>query len=121
MQEQPKTNLTERLSGLYYLPGEIAIIKDDIDRLQSTGDPIWQETIALETAWLDRCTKELEELISIIDAVEDPVLRKVLLLRFVEGLQWPQVALEMHSKNGADAYRQMVYRWARKVEEKDNA
>lgn len=121
MQEQPKTNLTERLSGLYYLPGEIAIIKDDIDRLQSTGDPIWQETIALETARLDRCTKELEELISIIDAVEDPVLHKVLGLRYAAGLMWPQIALEMHGKHCESAYRQMVNRWARKMEEKDNA
>ena len=121
MQEQPKTNLTERLSSLYYLPGEIAIIKDDIDRLQSTGDPIWQETIALETARLDRCTKELEELISIIDAVEDPVLHKVLCLRYAAGLMWSQVAAEMHSKNSGKAYCQMVTRWAEKTEEKDNA
>lgn len=121
MQEQPKTKLTERLSGLYYLPGEIAIIKDDIDRLQSTGDPIWQETIALETARLDRCTKELEELISIIDAVEDPVLHKVLGLRYAAGLMWSQVAVEMHSKNSGKAYCQMVTRWAEKMEEKDNA
>lgn len=121
MQEQTQKNLIDRLNDLYYLCGEILHLKEDIDRLQNTGDPIWQETIALETVRLDRCTEEMDALISIIDAVEDPVLRKVLLLRFVEGLQWPQVALEMHSKNGADAYRQMVYRWARKVEEKDNA
>lgn len=106
--------IIERLKNLYYLPGEIALLKDDINKLQGIGAPVCEETITIETQRLNRCVKEMHTLTNLIDGVDDLILRQALTLRFAAGHDCPRVALELGGNPAT--YRKMVYRWAQKME-----
>ena len=115
MQTIQTSPIIERLKNLYFLPGEIALLKDDINKLQGIGDPpVCEETITIETQRLNRCVEEMHALTNLIDGVDDLMLRQVLTLRFAAGHDWPRVALELGGNPAT--YRKMVYRWAQKME-----
>lgn len=116
MQNKQESPIIEHLKNLYYLPSEVVWLENDISQLKSTNDPAWAETIDLENKRINRCHKNIEMLTSVINGVNDPILRQVLALRFAIGLGWAQVALEAGGTGAA--CKQMAYRWARKMEKK---
>ena len=119
MQNKQKSLIIEQLKNLYYLPSEVAWLENDINQLKSTNDPAWAETIDLETKRLNKCRNDIETLTSIINGVNDLILRQVLTLHFAVGLGWGQVAIEVGGTGAA--CKQMAYRWARKMEENKDA
>lgn len=119
MQNKQESPIIEQLKNLYYLPSEVVWLENDISHLKSTNDPAWAETIDLENKRLNICHKNIEMLTSIINGVNDPILRQVLTLRFAVGLGWGQVAIKVGGTGAA--CKQMAYRWARKMEENKDA
>ena len=113
IQNRQKSPVIERLKNLFYLPGEIALLKSEISKLQKTTDQSWGEIINIETKRLNKCIEEMHVSMDLIDGVEDPILRQVLTLHFAVGLGWRQIAFEMGGSYAA--YKQMVYRWAQKT------
>jgi len=110
--------ITQTLDDVYYLPSEIGWLEDDIAKLHGTGDPRWNETIELESQRLQRAKADLQRGIDLIASVEhtDPLLYKVLVMRYIEGLTWAKIAAVMPAKATPDCYKMMVYRWIKKLE-----
>lgn len=64
---------------------------------------------------IQRCFYELNRLNRYIDKVDDPQMRMILSLRFVNGLPWQQVAASIGGSNTADSVRMMCKRYLEKT------
>lgn len=60
---------------------------------------------------IQRCFYELNRLNRYIDNVDDPQMRMILSLRFVNGLPWQQVAASIGGSNTADSVRKACRRY----------
>lgn len=64
---------------------------------------------------IQRCFYELNRLNRYIDSVDDPQMRMILSLRFVNGLPWQQVAESIGGNNTEDSVRMMCKRYVEKM------
>jgi hypothetical protein len=110
--------IAEILDDLRFFPVEIAWLEDEIKKLQNENNPIWAETIRIEQERLKKCKKALQRGIAIINGVEDPLLQEVLILRYVKGLNWSQIAREIPGNMQPNSYNKLVMRWLEKEEVK---
>ncbi len=54
---------------------------------------------------------EYAELNKFVNDIDDPLLRQVILYRYVDGLQWRQIAARIGGNNTEDSVRLMVSRY----------
>ena len=64
-----------------------------------------------------RCLHERLRLEHFINSVEDSVIRQAMQLRYVRGLPWEAVAVQMGSVNSPENLRQMVHRYLKRQPE----
>jgi len=123
---------------LYYLNREIQRNKEKRDRLRSqatstisflSGMPhatgISDKTaLAAEIAYLDgiidaqiaQTYYEYNRLITYINGIDDSLTRQILELRFVNRLNWQQIAFSIGGNNTADNVKQICCRYLKKIE-----
>lgn len=129
----------EELSKLYWLNREIVLEKRRLEELEAavgsctakisglphvTGASRKAENMAILIAEqrdlvelkIRQSVIEYNRLNRYIAAVEDPLLRNILTLRFVSGLPWLQVAMRLGGGNTADGVKKQCYRYLRKSE-----
>lgn len=68
------------------------------------------ETLAIMQKRLRRITRQRKEIESYIDGIEDSQLRQIFQLRFVDGLPWENVTIEIGGGNAEKSVKQRVYR-----------
>jgi DNA-directed RNA polymerase specialized sigma subunit len=73
------------------------------DRIQSAVENICRIEDEIN-ADIDRLIEIRSEIRSAIEAVEDERLREILALRYIKGLRWEQIAVELHY-----SYRNICY------------
>lgn len=129
----------KELSQLYYLNREIEQLQERVLELESlassctvqiTGMPSnsgytdklgqYVAEIAdlknLLNLNLKKCFYELNRLTRYIESVDDPMMRMILSLRYVNGLSWRQVAYSIGGKITEDGVKKMAYRHLKKYE-----
>lgn len=112
-----KYGVSKLLEDVYYLPGEIAWLEDNIAKMKAAPwHSILQEIISLESARLARCNEELQAAMEIIAGVEDPMLLDIIEMHCLQRMSWLQIAREMPGVMRPAGYRQMFYRWRLTVE-----
>jgi uncharacterized protein Yka (UPF0111/DUF47 family) len=126
----------KELSQLYHLRGEM---EDDMRRLARLREealaPVTSDLSGMpkgssDLSRIERYAEQIDEIQRRIDGKleaiaqerfrlatdiadqEDTYIRRLLVLRFIEGLTWNQIAHRVHST--ADAVRKTVDRWIRK-------
>lgn len=67
----------------------------------------------------ERCIHEREVLEDYISTVPDSLVRMVLILRFINGLPWAQVASSIGGKCTEDSVKKICYRWIREEEQRE--
>ncbi len=126
----------KELSQLYHLNREIDLGRDIIDSLRSRAEGLSQSLSGMplnhtQESRLERYVAEIADLEAILDAketqciyernrlirwiedIEDSLIRQVMMLRFVNGLSWQQVAASI-SNQYTDAYvSNLCYRYLR--------
>ena len=129
------------LSQLYWLNREIEMDKKRLEELEAkagglaspslSGMPHGNEVSskvereAVEIASLKeiielkckRCIAERDTLERFITTIPDSLTRQIFTLRFVNGLQWGQVAASIGGNNTADGVRKICNRYVRKLED----
>lgn len=134
----------KELSQLYYLNREIERDKERLDRLRMlasnpsgpnlTGMPsggsfdnrlerLCAEIIDLEaiiSAKVTQCVHERNRLERYIADIPDSFIRQIFQLRFVNGLNWQQVAASI-GNNTADSVRMACNRYIAKTNAEENA
>lgn len=110
--------ITQLLDNVYYLPGEIIEIENDIAKMRGTGDPVWDEVIEIKSQRLHRAEAELQRGIDLIASVEqtDPTLYQILVMRYIQGESWRTVAATMPARATLDGYKRKLQRWIKKQE-----
>ncbi len=61
---------------------------------------------------------ERERLLAYLDALEDPQTRRIFELRFLRGLSWERIAVEIGGSNTGENMRKRVYRRLKKDRDK---
>jgi hypothetical protein len=62
----------------------------------------------------DRLEKKVERIEEWIDTIDDPIVRDVVVYRFVKGYRWAKVAVLIGGDNTEDGVRMIVTRYLRK-------
>ncbi len=126
----------QELSQLTYLKKEIEINQKQLEEIEQTiekrmgylsnvlnfsvlkvNDEIMQEMMICKLLIEQRYKKSIyayKKLNQFISRIEDSMLRQVVMLRFIQGLSWVQVALHLGGGNSADGVRMMVKRYLKK-------
>lgn len=97
---------SQTITGMPHVPG----ITDKVGRY--SGEIA--DLRGIIEANIQRCFYELNRLNRYIDNVDDPQMRMILSLRFVNGLPWQQVAASIGGSNTADSVRMMCKRFLEK-------
>lgn len=107
---------TNELNNLRYLPGEIALLQKQIrETLPLTRDrnPEMREAardlIALYRKRLAKIQAEYKRGTDFIQSIPDPWTQTAFRLRYIDGLPWLRVSLEMNQE--PDTVKKMVYRY----------
>lgn len=105
------------LLELWYLPGEIQYLQNEIRRVSGwrVADdmrPVVGELLDILNQRLNRCQAEYSRCMDFIQAVPDEWTRTVFRLRYVERHSWPVVGVEMGLT--PDCCRQMAYRYLKR-------
>lgn len=124
----------KRLSQLYYLKREAALLREELARLRTQPPSITaqanamprgggehdkvgayaakcadiEDAIALQAA---ECAAEYERLLSYIRDVPDCQMRMILTLRYIHGMSWVGIALKLGGGNTADGVRMIHNRF----------
>lgn len=98
---------SQTITGMPHVPG----ITDKVGRY--AGEIA--DLRGIIEANIQRCFYELNRLNRYIDKVDDPQMRMILSLRFVNGLPWQQVAASIGGSNTADSVRMMCKRYLEKA------
>lgn len=130
----------EQLSQLRYLKKEVLLLQNQIENIdyKITTDsvegslptfPYTKHTIKITgideqdyKRKIDRLKNQLlnrvKELISLvdetnkyIDKIDDSLIRQIMMLRYVNGLTWEQVATDIGGNNSADSVRKAAERY----------
>jgi predicted nucleic acid-binding Zn-ribbon protein len=124
----------QELSQLYYLNREIEQLKKRIAELESAATSITQSITgmphvngvsdktgkyAAEIADLKellelnlkKCFYELNRINRYINSVDDPLVRQIIMYRFVSGLGWSQIECHIGGNNNAESLRKKLYRF----------
>ena len=120
--------MTEKnLSEFKYLNKEIALCrsklctleayKNHADESQKQTIDALQLKISFQMSEFFRLYDEINDFISSID---DPLLRLIISLRFINGLSWDQIAAHIGGQNNADSVRKAYSRYARKHLKSEN-
>lgn len=107
----------EELLEIFYLKKEIQLLQREIKsvssmRLFPEAHPIRDELLDLLKCRLERCQTEYNRGITFIERIPDIWLRTAFRLRYMEGMNWPEVGLKM-SLSG-DCCRQMIHRYLKR-------
>jgi hypothetical protein len=98
---------TQTITGMPHVPG----ITDKVGKY--AGEIA--DLRGIIEANIQRCFYELNRLNRYIDSVDDPQMRMILSLRFVNGLPWRQVAESIGGGNTEDSVRMMCKRYIDKM------
>lgn len=98
---------TQSITGMPHVPGVT-------DKVGNYSGEIADLRGIIE-ANIQRCFYELNRLNRYIDSVDDPQMRMILSLRFVNGLPWRQVAESIGGNNSEDSVRMMCKRFLEKM------
>lgn len=101
------TSSTAKLSGVPYTGG----ISDKVGKYAAE----LADLKALLELNIQKCWYELNRLNRFIDDVDDSELRMILRLRYINGLQWEQVAANISSYATGDSVRMMHSRFLQKI------
>lgn len=134
----------QQLSQLRYLRQEIALLKNQIasaepqtthDKVKGsmtefpyilqdikvygvdiagyeTRQKIRKDRLRRRLAELEKLVEELE---SFIAGIEDSLTRQAIILKYVQGMEWEQVAVTIGGGNKADSLRKRVERFLKKL------
>lgn len=89
----------------------------DLERLYELRSIISGRTSSLEELnqiIMDRVLKSIVEyakLNAFVNNIDDPLLRQIILYRYVDGLQWRQIAARIGGNNTEDSVRNCVNRY----------
>ena len=124
----------KELSQLYYLKKEIKEQQKRIKELEAvatscsskieglpTGEGIsdkignYAAQIADLKALLDlnlkKCFYELNRLERYIQSVDDPLIRQIIIYRFISGYSWRKIAFQIGGNNSVDSVKKRLYRY----------
>lgn len=124
----------KELSQLYYLKKEIKEQQKRIEELETaassctskiTGIPNgalvsdrvgnYAAQIADLKALLDlnlkKCFYELNRLERYIQSVDDPLIRQIIIYRFISGYSWRKIAFQIGGNNSVDSVKKRLYRY----------
>lgn len=124
----------KEMSQLYYLNREIEHLQHQLEELEclaegttqaitgmphgsGTSDKVGRYAVRIADlrSMIDdrkaRCWDELRRLNAYIDGVEDSLTRQILSLRYVNGLNWQQVADNVGGANTEGSVKQLAYRY----------
>ena len=124
----------KELSQLYWLNREIEEQQRRLDELESLATSCTQHITGMPrspgvtdklakyvaeiidlTGWIDlnikKCFYELNRLNRYIESIEDSQMRMIISLRYVNGLNWTQVAMSIGCGNTPDGVRMMHNRF----------
>lgn len=99
------------LKQLYHLHREIEELKNRMAREDTPGLQVKYREL------VDRRTAEQTRLFDYIAGIPDSLIRRVMYLRFMDGLGWDQIAQEMHYRSKSTA-RAMTNRFLEKEMQK---
>lgn len=63
---------------------------------------------------LDECMALYREILDFISSIDDPLIRLIISLKCVNGLEWEQIALHIGGKNTAESVRKVYERFMKK-------
>lgn len=112
-----KRTVYERLNDMKYLPSEILWCEREIKHWEEQNKEYeggcFDEIIAVRKERMRKSETELQWCVDLIASTEpeDPVLYRILCLRYIEGLTWAKTALHMPIKCTDEACKQRVCRW----------
>lgn len=73
---------------------------------------------AVIEAKVQACIAEYNRLNRLIASIDNSLMRQILILRFVDGLPWSQVAYNIGGNNTPDSVKKLCHRFLRKLEKK---
>lgn len=110
------------LSGFRYLKVQVQEIEQRIDELtreskKNNGTARYKTALRRlqDQLWVSRarCLEEEARLRDLVDRVDDPMVRDILLL-LMRGKNWTQIALELGGNNTKAGVKAQFYRWQEK-------
>lgn len=104
--ETAATNCTAQITGLPQGPG----INDKIGNYAAQI----ADLKSLLDLNLKKCFYELNRLDRYIQSVDDPLLRQIMMYRFVSGYSWRKIAFQIGGNNTPDGLRIKMMRFLRK-------
>ncbi len=84
-----------------------------VDRTGATGAELADLESMIESKQ-KQCIIEYKRIYDYILAIPDSHTRSVFTMRFIEGMSWNAVAMNLHGYNTADGVRKIVYRYVAK-------
>ncbi|MBQ2277770.1 MAG: hypothetical protein II333_04295 [Clostridia bacterium] len=104
------------LNQLQYLTREIRINRRRLLKLEHSpdtdpDDPMIRKIRAHIEGRIRRRTVECERLERYVNTVDDSLVRMAMILRFIDGLSWTAVAVQIGGGNTDDSIKKMVYRY----------
>lgn len=111
----------KELSQLFYLRGECRFEAEqlaDIDRQLVTASekirPGLEKLRGIIAAKHRRIFLERDRLERFINEIDDPYIQRLFAARFVEGKNWPRIAMDLGGYAGEDGLKKNVYRYLEK-------
>lgn len=124
----------QELSQLYFLNCEIEQLKKRIAELESAATSTTQSITGMPHVGgiadkagkyaseiadlkellelnLKKCFYELNRINRYISSVDDPLIRQIIMYRFVNGLNWFQIEYHIGGGNNAECLRKKLYRY----------
>lgn len=130
----------ERLKQIRYIKSEIEIIENQIDNIEptmvtdkvtgsSSHFPYVQRSFTLEGIDTEECERRIrrlqrklikrkekllelqEEVNNFIDGIEDSLVRQIITLRYIEGLNWYEVSDRIGENSTSESVRKIAERY----------
>lgn len=97
-----------------YLLSEIVMLEQEIKEIEDNAIQglDYSELLSILNKRKKRCEKESSCFEERIIAVPDKILQKAIFLRYVDGLRWARVAMELHTNE--DQIKKAVARYIKK-------
>lgn len=66
---------------------------------------------------IQRRWQEMRRLLAYIEAIDDSLIRQILMCRYVDGMAWVRVAMNLGGNNTEESVKKAAYRYLKKANE----